>query len=660
MFDKRITVMKKRFFKALCVLMLIVMAVGVLAGCTAGVFAVNTEKYRERVMITVGQIEVTVGEFSDWFSMNAAQYVDQYGMQEIWDGLYPSFLQQKMLVNEVLISNPEKNESALANFYKNAGIKYVEYVGYDNPNDKNTPDRDYKWEQYANVATGFPANATEADKLVVFVVKSLYVSLLETLDTATETVLTDKGFVFDAAETEETRADMVDRGELEEGSLWANELKIDDQLKELDKKLEKYLKQDFGKFDVNYIFAANHYTLVGEGMMLEKLNERLNKDDDADMADVTAQDYIAAQKEALRTTLNGIKMSGSKTMTEYFKKAVGDQLESQMATMAQIPYYKRAEGSINKADFEARMNLFAMQFTQKYATDKAAFEAYVRSLGSTSFVYGIPNEFVNQYHFVVNLLLPFSEEQSAGLAAVKSESGTAWYNNYRLNLAKKIAVKEFSSEEPEGTEKWSDPTRFVSFGAGGISVNPSWASSITSLADFKKEVYLYNTDPGALNATYEYVVGLHEFDLTDKDKEVFVKEFADAGRSLALANAASASADKMIACVTDFGIHIMYYSGPVTADFTYDTASSEWRTADGKSAWSERYNYGIEGGNAAYRFFVAYYTELRTDLVAKEVEKMLKLYEDGSEGRKITINEKDMKKMLKDTGIKFENKYSKA
>jgi len=676
--------MKKRVLKILCVLILVVFAVGILAGCSAGIFNRNNDRFRnEKVVMTIGQVEVTMNDLVDWFEMQYMQYSAQASAQVIWDALFPNFIEQRMMINEVLLTTPESetNRSALAGEFKKMGVKYIEYIIYNDPNNKIDfkPDGSFVNPNATNVQwlinandEGFSSKIEESDKLLVYILKSVYVSLLDALNSLAMTELETQGFVFDPEETETTRDEMIDRGELVEGTLWTLDADFDKELKDLDKKLKGYPVQNFEILDISnsYIFAKNDVRLVGEEGVLEKLNERLNKEDDEDLV-LTADDYIAAQRVAVTTTLKNLRLSGNDSMNEYIVKAIKDQVLSQVASSSMLPIYSRASASINKANFNARLTFLASQFEHRHAISASDFESYIRGLNVGSYIYGIPGAYQAQYHFVVNLLLPFSSDQTSALNTMKTTTTATDYRKQRLWMAKEIEIKDFLLDG-KGEVVAENPFDFVTIGENSITVNGGWVGD-SSIEAFKEEVYRYNTDPGALNPTYGYVIGLHEFDLSDRTQEVFVREFADAARELAILNSEfidgkpnpDYNPTNTIACVTDFGIHIMFYAGVVVPDFEPVTDAEEnvtdwlW-TKSGNSVFDERYNFGIEGGNAPFRFYRDIYNEIRTELVTFFRDEMLDIYKDRENNdRKVFINENEVKKYLNTYQVEFENKYLK-
>ena len=75
---------------------------------------------------------------------------------------------------------------------------------------------------------------------------------------------------------------------------------------------------------------------------------------------------------------------------------------------------------------------------------------------------------------------------------------------------------------------------------------------------FKDYIYTYNEDTGNMNADYCYVIG--------KDSSRMVDTFTETSRELwDNGNGEYGSIDY---CVSEYGVHIIFYAGPVTNAFT--------------------------------------------------------------------------------------------
>ena len=143
-----------------------------------------------------------------------------------------------------------------------------------------------------------------------------------------------------------------------------------------------------------------------------------------------------------------------------------------------------------------------------------------------------------------------------------------------------------------------------------------------SLADVTREqiiewTYKYNTDPGMFNPVRGYIVSESPSNMTGSG-ETYVAEFLEGARYLIAENNGGGETNAT-AVVTDYGIHILYYDGAVEADTI---------------SWADRFDYGIEGGGASYRFLKAMYDEVKDVLLDADVDALYKAYTDDG---KITV-----------------------
>ena len=109
--------------------------------------------------------------------------------------------------------------------------------------------------------------------------------------------------------------------------------------------------------------------------------------------------------------------------------------------------------------------LILSKLVEKYENLKAAqeedfrlhptkFETFVTSLSDTSFIYTVPAQYENEYAFVKNLLISFSDEQKAVLEHYGNVYGknSETYLAKRDELATQIKATDFKSEKDEDGE----------------------------------------------------------------------------------------------------------------------------------------------------------------------------------------------------------------
>ena len=262
------------------------------------------------------------------------------------------------------------------------------------------------------------------------------------------------------------------------------------------------------------------------------------------------------------------------------------------------------------------------------------FTSDVTALDNDTFLYYVPEEFNEKYLFVKNLLIQFSDEQTAKLAYYEQfGKDSKEYIEYRNKLATELVMKDYENDENEIENV------FKLDGAGNVVLNDGVLKTaldgfatmtVKERTDaFIKLIDKYNQDPGMQGSAHDYVLRIEEADVAGT-ADSWVAEFAAAGRE---AYRADGFGSWRIA-VTDYGVHVVYVSSFVEAE-TFDFEDDEQLYTPGTST---------------YRFFRAYYDEVKDSLYDHMFEE---LYESYFEDGKITVNEKVMKKLLKEYGFEL-------
>ena len=162
--------MTKRLFKTMCLVMAVVMMTLLLASCS--LFQINQDRYRTEAAFEVGDITVTVGDFTDFYSNTMKQYLDSgYDVQTVWDSLGDQLLLNFVILNEIKASN---------------------WTGVE-----QNPHGEFA-KQYENAQ--YLLNSNDMDLLL----KNVRVSLYQSIDSLVESELSGK-YTFDAATAEEDR-----------------------------------------------------------------------------------------------------------------------------------------------------------------------------------------------------------------------------------------------------------------------------------------------------------------------------------------------------------------------------------------------------------------------------------------------------------------------
>jgi len=460
-----------KFKKFLAIIALTVFSLTFLVGC--GLFVLNEERYRDQVALTVGEEIVTLGEVIDYLDTNGAAYLASgYTTQQIWDMLFPQFIQQKVMLNEYKTTHTASNNSQLA---KQIGGNAA----------------------YLDDAT------------LVYIQKAVYVSFYESLDSLTIKELKED-FTFADEKTSKDYPDMIDRTG---NGQWTPE--DEDSLLDassLDKTLAKnYLAQDFKT--INYVFGESDVIVIEK---VDDINGRLKKQNDDD-EDVRVKDYINAQNAAVSTMTKNIKNSKNMTLQEYVDDAVRKQVDLQIVNEYLATLYKANQTKITSQMFQTRLDNLVAQAEAKYAQDPQAFESFVTNLSDEDFVLYIPEQYRGEYYYVRSALVPFSDEQTQLLAQAKKRYGenSDTYIAFRNSLA--------FGEEFEIENNLGEQVDLIDVRNELLAVN--------SLEEFLTFTYKYNTDPGMQNPVHPYVVSKKPTDL-DYAGTNFVKDFVGEARRM--------------------------------------------------------------------------------------------------------------------------------
>ena len=456
-----------KFKKFISIIALAVFTLTFLVGC--GLFVLNEDRYREQTAIEVGNEVVTLGEVIDYFDANGTAYIQQgYTYQQVWDMLFPVFVQQKIMLNEYKTNSKTSNSSDLA---KSIGGNA----------------------SYLN------------DETLTYVQKSVYVSFYASLDALTMSELSED-FTFEAEKADDKYPEMIVRGENFSPADADKYLDVD----ALNKALEEYpANQDFKS--VKYIFAENDEQVA---KIVADLNERLVKDNDDD-ADVTVADYIKAQKKAISTLTKNIKNNKDLSVEDYLAKTVCDQVDAQISNEYLNSLYRGNEIAITEDIFNAKLAAKIEEVKALYSQNVTSFASFITGLTDEDFVYYVPNEYQGQYYYVRSILLPFSDEQTELLNLAKSRFGSTsqQYIKYRDSLVADIVVKDNTGAEIK------------------VDAVDSVKAEISDRDSFINATYKYNTDPGMQNPVHSYVVSKDPTDLGFGGTS-FVKEFVDAARQM--------------------------------------------------------------------------------------------------------------------------------
>ena len=577
--------MRMRKFLRIIGIAVAIAAVFVLASCSF--IQRNDDRYNNQVAIKVGDEEITLKEIMEFFDSNAANYINAgYDVQVVWDALFPQYVQQMIAVNE----------------YKKG------YTGtlYSGERSNKYDDGKYYTE----------------DELI-YLEKSLQVNILDSLESTLESEFTERGYTFSES-TDSERAELT-------------EIIIDTNLsvtarneaynpKELNKTLENYKLQTTTQ-DVDYVFTDPEDERLLAAV--EKLNDRKAESDD----EITPELYVEVQQSVLQKFERTLLDSGYDSVADYLESRMNLLISQQLYVDYQYQYGSKIEERDMNEELQRKLDNLVAQAVESYTLNPASFATFVTDLDSSSFIYYVPEQYAGKYGFVKNLLIPFSEDQTSQLETVLKKFGenSDTYLSVRAELATEILVTDFiDAPDADDSEKANAGFIIDGYNVVGSTFFDELLRDITP-HEFVELMFRYNTDTAQHNAAYDYVIAKDEPDVTGT-ADTWVKEFAEVARALAK----DGTVGGIGYALTSYGVHIIYYSGDVTAD------NFDW------SMKLESPQYGA--GNAAYRFYNTYYNSILSALFSREMDDLNKKYEE--EGA-IEYFENVMKDYLDGYGIKL-------
>lgn len=598
--------MTKKVTRIFCIVLVLALTCAFFAGCS--MFQINADRYRERTAMTVGEQTITVGALEDFINNNMSNYLNQgYDIQSVWDSLIPQFVMNYVLVDMIKAELPWPQVTqthALASEYPDTDLLRYEYD-------------------------------------MEFIMKTVKNSLYSSLDSLVETELNNK-YALSAAEEDEDRKENVipeDELNLPLGGLTLND--YDDDIEGLDEDLAKY-KPDT-ELTIESILNGYKFEDETDPLLLDalaKFNDRITQNEDAaeeDKVAFTAKEYMTAQKAAFNSLTRSVEENYyGWTMEQFLDYQVRSTVFNRLAQEYTMVYYEGIE-----TEGEGQQ-LILRKLKEKYENLKAAqeedfklhptkFESFITSLSDTSFIYNVPEQYANEYAFVKNLLISFSEEQLAELEQFGNVYGknSAVYLAKRNELATQIKATDFESEKDADGE-YAKVENVFTIQNGEVVFADSQIKTaleaVTQPKDFAALIDRYNEDPGAQGATYDYVVRVKEPDAAGT-KDNWVPEFSAAAR----AAIAEGQGSYKIA-VTDYGVHIVYFTDYVKAEiFDFE---------------NDRYTQGT----AAYRFFKTYYDAVKATVYNDIMQANYDSYFDQN---KISVENKNIKNILKQLGVEI-------
>ena len=601
----------------IAILLLVVLAFGVFAGC--GLFGKETAKYRQFTAVTVGNQKISVGKVIDTFNNLYNQYGKSgYSADTLFQAAMSSLYTQYMKVDSY-IGESKGNTHAYADFCGKDG--YIKYLTADQA------EYAIKYVKYL-VFTNFDSAVGQE------LAKKVTLKDAEKKDTSRDFKTYDD---IDFA-TDKTYTDYLVR-----------KLTVNDDMNEY---YEKYYTVDEA-LTITINEVLDDYK--NEAATKAKLDEYVKRVDTTEdkAATITLEQLTAAQDKVVKKYVESIEKAYEITMAEFFKQQVNDIAANLIAQLYDIQAGRSLDGE-GFADFSAKLTA---AYKDAVAAKKASYkfdDTFVKDiegLTDDSDIYTVPDQY--KYIFVKNVLVPFNASQKAVLANIGSKLGSTSgqaYKDARLALATQIVADDFTSEKDEDgkyTTTYKDLFEVsggkITLKAGSEIANAIAGAQATS-EEIKTLMTRFNTDTAQHSTYYDYVVRINApEDYTAKWVPEFVKAAEEAyGYDSATGNHNAAGSYAL--CVSDYGVHIVFYTADVTAT-TLDFSTLE---------------KCLKADSREYAKFKKLYSSEKSELLSKAVTELQKTYFIHKDVNENVVSEAKIefapifKSFLKDQGLTYD------
>ena len=624
----------KRVTKILSLILIVVFALGVLAGCQ--LIGRDVAKYRSTNVLKIGDQDVTVGKLLDTFNSyyNNYYYYISAGYlttDSLLEMVMNSLVQQYIQIDDY-VHNHEPQTASLADKAHNAEylseeqfeycIKYVKYTSF----------------------------------------KAFDTTVLETLSAK---------FEIGDAKDEDTSRDFTEYETIEQSSYAEYLLHKEFTNEDADEYFEKYYDNSvsfavssLSKLTSDYIYQSQETAQT----IIDELNDRIDSDDEEDK--ITFEDYKDAQQKAIKQYEDTVKNSYGISLQKFMENQIADMVSSCILALWSYEQYK----DIDIAETVDTVNkTLAKSQAAKFEINDD-FDSFITSLSNNSVIYSVPKDMQKQYVFVKNILIPFTSEQSAWLSAQSGSYGgtsTDAYIKLRNLTALDIAAEYFYSDkydesieelfasylEPNSDEdsdsKYEKVEGIFKTVGNKIAINENGilgnffkengvveAMADKSPADTVIELMKrFNTDTAQHSTRYDYVVYVGK-DWKDYSHN-WVEEFYTAVNELDRDSDdtfSESNIGRYAMCISTYGVHIIYIDSFVE-QHVYNYQGLDWTQA---STWNDT-------STINYTRYKAEFDNQVSLLTKAKFEEIEANYLDG----KISMN-KYFKRFLKENGFTFD------
>ena len=283
--------------------------------------------------------------------------------------------------------------------------------------------------------------------------------------------------------------------------------------------------------------------------LVNTVNERLNNSTNKDVLTEAKRQYV----EALKESEEGRNLSTNSD--EVFAREVERIYEAVKDNKYIELYSEKLQGdndiaNITLSQVLRKLTADMLSSYTKYTLNATQFDTDM--LDSRENVDYVVN---NNYFYVNHILLKYDESSTTYLDELETlyKNGTISEKAYNDALeveAEKIKAKNIQTGEETNLSPMDIYNELVGLMTG--------KSDEAKTRTFKDYIYTYNEDTGNMNADYCYVIG--------KDSSRMVDTFTETSRKLW--DNGKGEYGAIDYCVSEYGVHIIFYAGPVTNAFT--------------------------------------------------------------------------------------------
>ena len=283
--------------------------------------------------------------------------------------------------------------------------------------------------------------------------------------------------------------------------------------------------------------------------LIETVNNKINNSANKDVLTEAKRQYI----EALKTSEEGQGLSTNND--EVFKREVERVYEVVTENKYVEIYSDQIRGdndisNISVSQVLRKLTADMLSSYTKYTLSPSQFDTDI--LENRADVDYVIN---NNYFYVNHILLKYDDETTAYIEDLEKalNNGTITKKQYETALeaeADKIKAKNIQTGE---TTSYSPTDIYNQLTSAMTGVSDDKKTEI-----FKDYIYTYNEDTGNMNAEYCYVIG--------KDNSQMVDSFTEVSRELW--DNGNGEYGSIGYCISEYGVHIIFYAGPVTNAFS--------------------------------------------------------------------------------------------